>query len=90
MTDWADEIAEKIRRETEVSHDCGYNVEIEGIAAALRKAKADGYRELANRIKGALDENIDKLKQPFLSLMFDIVDLSNEQADETEQGERTP
>lgn len=45
MTDWADEIADRLQKQIESSHDCGYFIRMDGVAAALRKAKADGMRE---------------------------------------------
>lgn len=49
MTDWADEIAERVNREQVAT--VGDREAL--IAAALRKAKADGMREAAKKCENA-------------------------------------
>lgn len=55
MTDWADEEADRIRKEIEGLHNCGYLVRTPGLANALRAAelrgRASGMRECADWVQ---------------------------------------
>ena len=55
MTDWADEEADRLRKEIEGLHNCGYLVRTPGLANALRAAelrgRASGMREAAEMFR---------------------------------------
>ena len=67
MTNWADEIANKL---TEASPTVGSSVDPDAVAAALRKAKADGMREAADYVHSQGSQTIEESDNRYADWAF--------------------